>query len=555
MEDTTRQALRALPAVEELLNHAAAARLLEKYPRTQVVEAVRMALEAARRQILAVAGGDDAGRAGTTAPGDIAAPAGPAAPGVPAVPGGLAAPAGLTPTPEDLLTRAAVLLEEWALPGLRPVLNLTGVVIHTNLGRAPLSEAAVEQVVQVARSYSNLEYDVEAGARGSRESHVEDLLTRLTGAEAGFAVNNNAGAVLLLLMALASGREVLVSRGQLVEIGGSFRLPDIMRAGGVRLVEVGTTNRTRVEDYEAAITAETALLLRVHTSNYRIMGFTEEADLGELVGLGRSRGVIVADDLGSGALHDLDAFRGEPTVAASLRAGVDVVCFSGDKLLGGPQAGILVGRREIIERLRKHPVARALRLDKMTLAALEATLRAYQDPERARRDIPVLRSLTRTSAETVALAGRLLAAIDRRSAGGFILEVEESSARAGGGSMPLTEVPSHAVRIRFPELPIDGGAPGGTARPAGAAGGPGGSGGEAAAPTGATPTVAALENALRHAPTPVIARVSQDSLHLDVLALDERDLDAVADSVAWAIDRVTRPSDEAAPASDVARPA
>jgi len=549
MEDTTRQALRALPAVEELLNHAAAARLLEKYPRTQVVEAVRSALEAARLQILAAAGGDDAGTAGTTAPGDIAAPAGPA------VPGGLAAPAGLTPTPEDLLTRAAVLLEEWALPGLRPVLNLTGVVIHTNLGRAPLSEAAVEQVVQVARSYSNLEYDVEAGARGSRESHVEDLLTRLTGAEAGFAVNNNAGAVLLLLMALASGREVLVSRGQLVEIGGSFRLPDIMRAGGVRLVEVGTTNRTRVEDYEAAITAETALLLRVHTSNYRIMGFTEEADLGELVGLGRSRGVIVADDLGSGALHDLDAFRGEPTVAASLRAGVDVVCFSGDKLLGGPQAGILVGRREIIERLRKHPVARALRLDKMTLAALEATLRAYQDPERARRDIPVLRSLTRTSAETVALAGRLLAAIDRRSAGGFILEVEESSARAGGGSMPLTEVPSHAVRIRFPELPIDGGAPGGTARPAGAAGGPGGSGGEAAAPTGATPTVAALENALRHAPTPVIARVSQDSLHLDVLALDERDLDAVADSVAWAIDRVTRPSDEAAPASDVARPA
>jgi L-seryl-tRNA(Ser) seleniumtransferase len=530
MDQATRQALRALPAVEELLNHAAAARLLETYPRAQVVEAVRAALEAARRQILAEAGGDDTGAEGMTAPG------------------------GLTPTPEYLLTRAAAVLQEWVLPGLRRVLNLTGVVIHTNLGRAPLSDAAVEQVVQVARSYSNLEYDLKAGVRGSREGHVEDLLTRLTGAEAGFAVNNNAGAVLLLLMALASGREVLVSRGQLVEIGGSFRLPDIMRSGGVRLVEVGTTNRTRVEDYEAAITAETALLLRVHTSNYRIMGFTEEADLGELVGLGRSRGVIVADDLGSGALHDLDAFRGEPSVAASLRAGVDVVCFSGDKLLGGPQAGILVGRLEIIERLRKHPVARALRLDKMTLAALEATLRAYQDPERARRDIPVVRSLTRTSAETAALAGRLLAAIDRRSAGGFILEVEESSARAGGGSMPLIEVPSHAVRIRFPELPIDGGAPGGTARSAGAAGGPGGSGGDAATPTGATPTVAALENALRQAPVPVVARVSQDSLHLDVLALDERDLDAVADSVAWAIDRVARPGDQATP-PDVGPPA
>ena len=306
-------------------------------------------------------------------------------------------------------------------------------------------------MAQVARSYSNLEYDLEAGVRGSRESHVEALLTRLTGAEAAFAVNNNAGAVLLLLMAVASGREVLVSRGQLVEIGGSFRLPDIMRAGGVRLVEVGTTNRTRIEDYEAAITAETALLLRVHTSNYRIMGFAEEAELEELVELGRRRGVIVGDDLGSGALHELEAYRGEPTVAASLRAGVDVVCFSGDKLLGGPQAGILAGRETVIERLRKHPVARALRLDKMTLAALEATLRAYQDPERVRDGIPVLRSLSRTAAETAALAAALLAAIDRRSPGGFILEVEESSARAGGGSMPLTEVQSHAVRIRFPE--------------------------------------------------------------------------------------------------------
>ncbi len=358
------------------------------------------------------------------------------------------------------------------------MLNLTGVVIHTNLGRAPLSEAAIQQVTRVARSYSNLEYDLEAGARGNRETHLEALLTRLTGAEAAFAVNNNAAAVLLLLMALAPGREVLVSRGQLVEIGGSFRLPDIMRAGGVRLVEVGTTNRTRIGDYEAAITPDTAMLLRVHTSNYRIMGFAEEAELSELVELGRRRGVIVADDLGSGALHDLDAYRGEPTVAASLRAGVDVVCFSGDKLLGGPQAGILVGRREIVGRLRKHPVARALRLDKMTLAALEATLRAYQDPELVRRDIPVLRSLTRTPAETAPLAAALMAAIDRRTPGGFITEVEETSARAGGGSMPLTEVPSHAVRMRFPEPPIPGDVPGGSARPAGAAGGPGGSTGE-----------------------------------------------------------------------------
>jgi len=450
---------------------------------------------------------------------------------------------GASPTAADhLLARAAALLAEWAQPGLRPVLNLTGVVIHTNLGRAPLSEEAVRQVANVAASYSNLEYDLQAGTRGSRETHIEALLTRLTGAEAAFAVNNNAGAVLLLLMALASGREALVSRGQLVEIGGSFRLPDIMRAGGVRLVEVGTTNRTRIEDYDTAITADTALLLRVHTSNYRIMGFTEEAELAELVELGHRRGIPVADDLGSGALHDLEAFRGEPTVAASLRAGADVVCFSGDKLLGGPQAGILAGRRDIVDRLRRHPVARALRLDKMTLAALEATLRAYQDPERARREIPVLRSLTRTPAETSVLATSLLEAVDRRLAGnranGFILEVVESTARAGGGSMPLAEVPSHAVRIRFPASPVGGGAPGGTARPAGAAGGPGGSSVTEPAAGGSVPTVIDLETALRRAPTPLIARVAQDCLHLDVLALAEDRIEAVAESLAWAMEQI-----------------
>jgi L-seryl-tRNA(Ser) seleniumtransferase len=523
MDEGTRQALRALPAVEELLNHPAAAPLLAAYPRPQVVEAIRASVEAARQRILG--GGEGGGSQAAASTG-----------------GAGNAAADTSGTPEDLLSTAADTLSSWGAPGLRPVLNLTGVIIHTNLGRAPLSEAAVEQVTRVARSYSNLEYDLETGVRGSRETHLEGLLTRLTGAEAAFAVNNNAGAVLLLLMVLASGREVVVSRGQLVEIGGSFRLPDIMRAGGVRLVEVGTTNRTRIEDYEAAITADTALLLRVHTSNYRILGFAEEAELAALVELGRRRSVAVADDLGSGALHDLDAYRGEPTVAASLRAGVDVVCFSGDKLLGGPQSGILVGRREVIERLRKHPVARALRLDKMSLAALEATLRAYQDPAHVREEIPVLRSLSRTAQETAALGAALLHAIDRRSPGGFILEVEESSARAGGGSMPLIEVPSHAVRIRFPEPPMPGGAPGGTARPAGAAGGPAAAG-ETPAAGAVGATIVVLEDALRRAPFPVIARVSQDSLLLDVLALDERDLEAVAESVSWAIEQVAGPSE------------
>jgi L-seryl-tRNA(Ser) seleniumtransferase len=437
-----------------------------------------------------------------------------------------------------LLQRAATLLGSWSTPGLRRTLNLSGVVIHTNLGRSRLADLAIQRVVEVAGSYSNLEYELEGGSRGHRETHVERLLTRLTGAEAAFAVNNNAGAVLLLLMALASGKQVLVSRGQLVEIGGSFRLPDIMRAGGAQLVEVGTTNRTRIEDYEAALTNEAALLLRVHTSNYRIVGFTEEVSLEELVQLGRRRGVLVADDLGSGALLESAVFTGEPGVAASLGAGVDVVCFSGDKLMGGPQAGILLGRADVISRLRKHPVARALRLDKMSLAALEATLLLYGDPERATREIPTLRLLHRTPAETAALAARLQSAIEARCTQGFILEVEESIARAGGGSMPLVELPSHAVRVRIPNLPVES-VPGGTARSVGVAGAPGGSA-AAAQPAARSFRVSAasLEAELRRAPVPVIARVSEDCLYLDVHALDEAEVDEAADSVAWAAARL-----------------
>jgi L-seryl-tRNA(Ser) seleniumtransferase len=509
---------------------------LERYPRAQVVRAVRETVEAVREGIMAVPGtapdtpqGTETGAASHLAIG-AALGAGPGSAPAAASDGGALGP-------EALLAQTGALLEAWSRPGLRKVANLSGVIVHTNLGRSALSEKAVARVVEVARTYSNLEYDLASGTRGSRETHVEALLTRITGAEAAFVVNNNAGATLLLLMALAAGREVLVSRGQLVEIGGSFRLPDIMRAGGVRLVEVGTTNRTRIGDYEAAIGPETALLLRVHTSNYRILGFTEEVGLAELVELGRRQGLPVADDLGSGALSDLEVFRGEPSVAASLKTGADVVCFSGDKLLGGPQAGILVGQAAAIERLRKHPVARALRLDKMTLAALEATLEAYQDPERARREIPTLRFLSRTAAETAALAAELQAAIERRSGDGFILEVVESGARAGGGSLPLVELPSHAVRIRLPLPPAARGAFGGTARPVKAAGGPGGPSGDEAQPAQGVATVSALDAELRRASLPVVARVAQDSLLLDVIALDERDVEAVAESVAWALSR------------------
>ncbi len=519
MDETRQQALRALPSVEELLSHPIAALLVERFSRPQVLEAVRTAVDGARRSILA-----------DVSPGRFS---------VEWASGALGGPAAS----EALLAEAAALLDAWAQPSLRRVVNLSGVVIHTNLGRSALSERAVERVVEVARTYCNLEYDLKSGTRGTRESHVEALLKRVTGAEAAFAVNNNAGATLLLLMALASGREVLVSRGQLVEIGGSFRLPDIIRAGGVRLVEVGTTNRTRIEDYEAAIGADTALLLRVHTSNYRILGFTEEVDLVKMVDLGRRRGLLVADDLGSGALNDLDVFRGEPSVATSLRAGADVVCFSGDKLLGGPQAGILAGKTEVIGRLRRHPVARALRLDKMTLAALEATLEAYQDQERARREVPTLRFLSRTTEETAALAAALQAAIERRCGDGFVLEVEESSARAGGGSMPLVELPSHAVRIRFPGSSVPEAGFGGTARPTKAAGSLGGTSVDETTPAQALPTMAAFEAELRQAPLPVVARLAQDSLHLDVVALDEKDVEAVAESVAWAEARLVGTSD------------
>ncbi len=506
MQEAVQKRLRGLPSVEELVGGLDAADLLVKYGRTQVVEAARAAIEAERAGIMS-----------GVEQGDM----------------------DDTQSAARLLEKAIELLESWTRPGLCRTLNLTGIVIHTNLGRSRLAESAIARVAEVAGSYSNLEYDLKAGSRGNRETHVEKLLTRLTGAEAAFVVNNNAGAVLLLLMGLAAGREVVVSRGQLVEIGGSFRLPDIMRAGGVQLVEVGTTNRTHIGDFESAITGNTALLFQVHTSNYRIMGFAEEVGLEDLVELGRRRGVVVADDLGSGALLELGVFAGEPTVAASLRSGADVVCFSGDKLLGGPQAGIIVGRGEVVDRLRRHPVARALRLDKMTLAALEATLQLYADPERARREVPTLRLLERTPAETAALAARLQSTIEARCADGFILEIEESKARAGGGSMPLVELPSHAVRVRIPELPVECGMPGGTARSTGVAGGPGGS---VAAEVPGMRTIkwsaSALEAELRKAPVPVIARVSQDCLHLDVLALDDDEVEDVAESVAWAAARL-----------------
>jgi L-seryl-tRNA(Ser) seleniumtransferase len=400
-----RPGLRELPSVDRLL----ADPRLEGEPRELALAAVRAALEHARREI----------RDGRS--------------------------------PGDLVEVALAELSSLCRPRLRRVLNATGVIVHTNLGRAPLAESALEHVREVGASYSNLEYDLVEGARGSRQDHLSRVLRRLTGAEAAIVVNNNAAAVLLALAALAEGRDVLVSRGELIEIGDGFRIPDILARSGCRLVEVGTTNRTRAADYEGAIHRETALLLRVHQSNFRLVGFTELPRLEELAAVARAHGVPLVDDLGSGALFP---FEDEPTAAESLAAGADLVCFSGDKLLGGPQAGIVVGRAPLVDRLRVHPLQRALRADKLTLAALEGTLTLALDPARARREIPVLRMLDEPLGAVRGRAERLAAIV-----GG---EVESTVARVGGGALPLAQLESFAcaveeelaTRLRAGEPPV-----------------------------------------------------------------------------------------------------
>ena len=320
-------------------------------------------------------------------------------------------------------------------PSLRRVLNATGILIHTNLGRAPLAEAALARVAEVGAGYSNVEYDLERGERGSRQDHLVPLLQRLTGAGAALVVNNNAAAVLLALAALAEGREVIVSRGELIEIGDGFRIPDVLTRSGARLVEVGTTNRTSVADYERAIGPETAVLLRVHQSNFRVVGFTERPELSDLATIAQRSGLPLVDDLGSGALGRVGD---EPTPAESLRAGADLVCFSGDKLLGGPQAGVVVGRADLVERLRRHPLQRALRADKLALAALEGTLALALDPS-TRDEVPVLRMLHEPIDAVHARAVRLAELV-----GG---EVEDTVARVGGGALPLVELPSAACAV------------------------------------------------------------------------------------------------------------
>ena len=366
---------------------------------------------------------------------------------------------------------------------LRPVINATGVILHTNLGRAPLAREALENILEIARGYSNLELDLATGDRGSRYAHVEELLCRLSGAESALVVNNNAAAVLLSLNTLAEGKEVIVSRGQLVEIGGSFRIPDVMKKSGARLVEVGTTNRTHLRDYEQAVSEKTSLLLRVHTSNFRIVGFTAEVSLRELVALGRSRDLPVMDDLGSGCLVDLSALGldPEPTVQEAVRAGADVVTFSGDKLLGGPQAGIIVGQKRYLDPIKRNPLNRALRIDKLTLAGLESTLRLYQQGEHALKRLPALRMLTVATAElerrSKRLCGRLTKALGRQ----VRVSLKNESSQVGGGALPIQDLPTKVIALAPEKL-----------------------------------SAADLEQRLRNSSPPVIVRIKGDEVLLDL---------------------------------------
>lgn len=446
---TKNERLRKIPSVDETLREPDIRELVPRYGRAAVVKAVKLLLEDIRKKILTEDGGL---HSEVTVPLDIQ-------------------PAQV----EEKITAIA-------RPSLQRVINATGIIIHTNLGRAPLSEEAINHIVTAARYYSNLEFVLADARRGARADHVEGLLQELTGAEAGFVVNNNAAAVLLCLNTLARGKEVLISRGELIEIGGSFRIPDIMQQSGAILVEVGTTNRTHLADYEKAITRQTALIMQAHTSNYRIVGFTAEVNLPELLRLGSRNSIPVMYDMGSGNLINpaLLGLRDEPTVQEAVKSGVELITFSGDKLLGGPQAGIIVGKRHYIRMLKNNPLARALRIDKLTLAALEATLKAYVlQPEKIDA-VPVMRMLT-VAEQTLKKRARKIARAVKRRLPSLTIAAESDTSQIGGGAFPLHDLPTWVVAIN-------------------------------PAPSSSND----FEHRLRAGTPPVIARISKDRVLLDM---------------------------------------
>ena len=403
---------------------------------------------------------------------------------------------------DALQPRLTAFVRVGARPHFRRVLNGTGVVIHTNLGRSLLAKSAIEAVVEACGHYSNCEFDLSTGQRGSRYSHVEKILCDITGAEAAMVVNNNAAAVFIMLETLARGREVIVSRGQLVEIGGSFRIPDVMTKSGAVLREVGATNRTHVHDYESAINDETGALMRVHTSNFRVVGFTKEVSLAEMRALGDKYNLPVIEDLGSGSLFALEGegLLGEPSVQQVVAQGADVVSFSGDKVLGGPQAGIIVGRREFIDRIKKNPVNRAMRIDKMTLAALEATLRLYLDMDEARRQVPTLKMITASEEALKSKARRLADAIRNRLGKKVTVTMRKGVSRVGGGAFPEYDLPTTVVVVSLKDI-----------------------------------SASELREALLKTDPPLVARIEDEGFLLDPRTLDSTELKLVADALEQAV--------------------
>jgi L-seryl-tRNA(Ser) seleniumtransferase len=392
-------------------------------------------------------------------------------------------------------------------PRLRRVINATGVVIHTNLGRAPLHSSAIKHLMEVSKTYSNLEYDLDRGERGDRYTHVEEILCRLSGAESALVVNNNAGAVLLALNTLAEGKEVIVSRGELVEIGGAFRIPDVMKRSGALLREVGTTNRTHFDDYQKAVSPHTALLLKVHTSNFRVMGFTSEVSLQDLVQLGRERQIPVVDDLGSGCLVDLSQYglEKEPTVQETIKTGVDAVTISGDKLLGGPQAGIILGKKKLLDLFKINPLTRALRIDKLTLAALESTLLLYFDEKRAMEEIPTLRMLSLDTKRLKKRGKQLLKRLSGMTNERMMFSLREDVSQVGGGALPLQELPTIVVAVK----PLDF-------------------------------SVNSLEENLRKSDPPIISRISKEELILDMRTVFDEEIPLLATGIERALTRMTK---------------
>jgi len=471
MEPDDRQRyLRALPAVDELFRHPQSQAHLRIYSKALVVASIRRVLERKRQAILRSASEQEAG--------------------------------AVEMAREHLLAAVGEELAAATRPSLRPVINATGVVLHTNLGRAPLWAEALRNIVDIASRYSNLELDLITGERGSRYEHVEEVLRQISGAESALVVNNNAGAVLLALNSLAEGKEVIVSRGQLVEIGGSFRIPDVMRKSGARLVEVGTTNRTHLKDYEQAINGETALLLKVHTSNFRVLGFTAEVSLKELVALGQAKGLPVMEDLGSGCFIDLAEYgiEREPTVQEAIEAGVDVVTFSGDKLLGGPQAGIILGKKEYLDILKKNPLNRSLRIDKLTLAGMESTIRAYLNKAEAIKNLPVLRMLTCPLEELERRSKRLQRKLAKELSSVCQVKLKEETSQVGGGALPLQILPTRVIALRPLEI-----------------------------------SAADLEKKLRHTDPPVIARVKEEEVLLDLRTVAETEEKLLLEGVRQAL--------------------